>query len=376
MGSRGRNMFLMLLLIIVSLALAACAFLNGTKFGKSPENDRLQRILASAHYADGAFQNLTPTPTLVKGQSSLKIIVAGLFSHKERLRPSEPLPTQRIELTDPNALDRTKDVVIWLGHSSYFIRLGGKTILVDPVLSDHGSPFSFFNKTFPGTDLYAPSDMPEIDYLLITHDHWDHLDYPTVTALREKVKTVICPLGVGEDFEYWGYPKEKIQEAGWDTALRFEHGLSIHVVPARHYSGRGFARNKTLWAGFVLETQQHRLFLSGDTGYGPHFADIGRAFGSFDLVALDGGQYDPRWPLIHMTPEEAVQAAQDLGAASMMLGHVGRFCIAAHPWDEPFLRTVAASRDKSFRLLTPKIGEPVWLDDRQQRFARWWEGVL
>lgn len=126
----------------------------------------------------------------------------------------------------------------------------------------------------------------------------------------------------------------------------------------------------------MLETPQHRLLLSGDTGYGPHFADIGRAFGSFDLVALDGGQYDPRWPLIHMTPEEAVQAAQDLGAASMMLGHAGRFCIASHPWDEPFIRTVAASRDKSFRLLTPKIGEPVWLDGRQQRFTRWWEGVL
>lgn len=197
MGSRGRNMFLMLLLIIVSLVMAACAFLNSAKFGKSPENDRLQRVVASAHYVDGAFQNLTPTPVLVQGQSSLKIIVNGLLSRKERLRPSEPLPTERIELTDPNALDRARDVVIWLGHSSYFIQLGGKTILVDPVFSDHGSPFSFFNKTFPGTDLYTPSDMPEIDYLLITHDHWDHLDYPTVTALREKVKTVICPLGVG-----------------------------------------------------------------------------------------------------------------------------------------------------------------------------------
>lgn len=161
MGCRGRNMFLMLLPTIVCLAIAACAFLNSAKFGKSPENDRLQRIVASAHYADGAFQNLTPTPMLVQGQSSLKIIVSGLFSSKERLRPSEPLPTERIELTDPNALDRARDVVIWLGHFSSFIQLGGKTILVDPVFSDHGSPFSFFNKIFPGTNLYAPSDMPE-----------------------------------------------------------------------------------------------------------------------------------------------------------------------------------------------------------------------
>ncbi len=146
-------------------------------------------------------------------------------------------------------------------------------------------------------------------------------------------------------------------------------------MPARHYSGRGFSRNKTLWAGFVLETPRRRLFLSGDTGYGPHFADLGRAFGGFDLVALDGGQYDARWPLIHMTPEEAVRAAQDLGARSMLLAHVGRFCIAAHAWDEPFKRVVVAGKGKDFRLLTPKIGEPVRLDGREQHFPPWWQGV-
>ncbi len=157
--------------------------------------------------------------------------------------------------------------------------------------------------------------------------------------------------------------------------MQFDSGLTIHVLPARHYSGRGLSKNKSLWAGFVLETPQRRIFLSGDTGYGPHFAEIARTFGSFDLVALDGGQYDPRWPLIHMTPEEAVRAADELGAKSMMLAHVGRFSIASHSWDEPFVRVVEAAKDKDFRLLTPRIGEPVWIDGAAQDFIRWWEGA-
>ncbi len=368
-------MLLLVLLIIVCLVMTACAILNQPRFGKLPEGTRLERIQASPNYTDGAFKNQIPTPTLAEGQSTFKIIVANLFSSHDRLRPEKPLPTVKTKVNGAGAIDQDADLLIWLGHSSYFIRLGGKTILVDPVFSDHGGPFSFINKTFPGTDIYSAADMPEIDYLLISHDHWDHLDYPTVTALQQKVKNVICPLGVGAYFEYWGYPKGKIREADWNTDLYFENGPRITVVSARHYSGRLFEKNKTLWAGFVLETLDRRLFLSGDTGYGPHFSEMARAFGPFDLVALDGGQYDPRWPLIHMTPEQAVRAAEDLDAKSMLLAHVGRFSISTHPWDEPFIRVSEASKNKKFSLVTPKIGEPVWLGDMGQTFGCWWKGI-
>lgn len=368
-------MLLAALLVVVCLAMTACAILRQPRFGKLPEGQRLERIQASPNYADGAFTNLIPTSTLVEGQSTFKIIVTNLFASHERLRPEKPLPVVRTQLAGPGAIDRGTDTLIWLGHSSYFIQLGGKRILVDPVFSDHAGPFSFINKTFPGTDIYSARDMPDIDCLLISHDHWDHLDYPTVIALRRKVEKVICPLGVGADFDYWGYPKEKIREADWNTDVQLENGLTVTAVPARHYSGRLFDKNKTLWAGFVLKTPERRLFLSGDTGYGPHFADIARAYGPFDLVSLDGGQYDPRWPLIHMTPEQAVRAAEDMGARSMLLAHVGRFCISTHPWDEPFVRVVGASREKNFRLLTPKIGEAVRLDDAKQQFSHWWEGM-
>ncbi|AYM91021.1 MBL fold metallo-hydrolase [Serratia sp. 3ACOL1] len=365
-------MLLKIFIAVSCLLLGGCIILGQAKFGKHPEGELLSRIQASPNYKEGEFHNTVPTATLVEGQSSLKIIWKSIFADTTGLRPPGPLPTVKLDLV---SLNPTKDTVIWLGHSSYFIQLAGKRILVDPIFSDHGAPFSFLNKTFLGTDLYTAADMPEIDVLVISHDHWDHLDYSTATALMPKVKVVLSPLGVGAHFERWGYPREKLHEIDWNAALRVGNELTVHVVPARHYSGRLFVRNKTLWAGFVLETPERRIFLSGDTGYGPHIAEIAHRFGGFDLVAIDGGQYDPRWPLIHMTPEEAVLAAQELKAETLLLAHVGRFSISTHSWDEPFVRAVKASKEKPFRLLTPKIGEPVWLDGTEQHFTHWWKEV-
>jgi L-ascorbate metabolism protein UlaG (beta-lactamase superfamily) len=147
------------------------------------------------------------------------------------------------------------------------------------------------------------------------------------------------------------------------------------VLPARHYSGRLLTRNKSLWAGYAITTAGRRIFVSGDSGYGPHFAEIGHRFGGFDLVVLDTGQYDEQWPYIHMTPEEAAHAAQDLQADALLPGHVGKFSLARHSWDAPFRRIAAASEGRSYRLLTPMIGSPILLDDRQQRFSRWWEDL-
>ncbi len=376
MPRRRKTIFTLILMLLFGLTVASCALLRHKQFGAAPEGERLRRIQASPNYAFGEFGNTVPTPMLAEGQSTLKILVHGLFTRSERLRPTAPLPTVRTALTGPDAPGQDEDMVLWLGHSSFYIQLGGRRILVDPVFNDHGSPLPFLNRTFPGTDIYTPADMPEIDVLLISHDHWDHLDYKTVAALRDKVGSVVCPLGVGADFALWGYPASRIHERDWwETGIRFDGGPTITVVPARHYSGRLFDRNKTLWAGFVIETPRTRLLLSGDSGYGPHFAQIARRFGPFDLVALDGGQYDARWPLIHMTPEEAARAAEDLGAGALLLAHAGRFCISEHPWDEPFMRMAEASAGRSFRLLTPKIGQPVRPGDAGQRFDRWWEGL-
>lgn len=372
MGKRLLTIFLYLLVVVLCLALGACAVFNQPRFGKLPQGDRLARIQKSPNYKNGEFQNLIPTPQFSKDVGLVSVIWSGFFEKNERLVPDAPIPAIK---TDLKALNLQKDMVVWLGHSSWFVQLGGKRILIDPVFSDHAGPFSFINKAFDGTSIYTAEDMPEIDCLLISHDHWDHLDYYTVTALRSKVKQVVCPLGVGAYFEYWDYPKDKINEGDWYDKVALGKGITVHVLPARHYSGRLLAKNKTLWAGFALETPNRSIFFSGDSGYGPHFSKIGKAFHGFDLALLDCGQYDPRWAYIHMTPEEAAQAAGDLGARAVIPVHVGRFAIANHPWDEPFKRLTKASQGKSYRLLTPRIGELVALEaeGESSRFSRWWE---
>ena len=356
--------------VFFCFVLGACIYLNQPKFGETPEGARLDAIQNSANYVDGGFKNLIETPKFTKNVSTFSIIRHDLLNPRERLVPDAPIPSLKTDLKD---LERMHDVVIWLGHSSYFIQLGGKRILLDPVFSDHAAPLSFLNKAFAGTNIYHVEDMPEIDYLLISHDHWDHLDYATVVALKDKVHHVVVPLGVGAYLESWGYAPEKIFDADWNEKVDLEDGVTIHVLPARHYSGRLLRQNKTLWAGFVLVSSERKLFFSGDSGYGPHFAEIGRKFGAFDFVALDAGQYDERWAYIHMTPEEAVNAANDLNAAALLPSHVGRFCIARHAWDEPFIRIASANNGEKLQLLTPVIGEAVKLNKRRQKFIHWWE---
>ena len=367
-----RKMLLALLIGFVIVALGIGLYIQQPKFGTLPQGPRLERIQSSPNYADGQFQNLVPTPQFSEGNSTTSVWWYFLFAKKERLIPTGSIPTVK---TDLKTLDKSKDVVVWFGHSSYFMQLGGKRILIDPVFSAYAAPVSFANKAFPGANQYPAEDMPEIDYLLISHDHWDHLDYPTITALKPKVKNVICGLGVGSYFEDWGFDPELIQEADWFTAFEFEDAFTIHVLPARHFSGRLFSRNKTLWIGFALVTPERRVFYSGDGGYGPHFKQIGEMLNGFDLVIMENGQYDKNWPYIHLRPEEVALAAEELKAKALLPGHAGKFAIANHPWDESFERITQASQTKRYRLLTPMIGEPVELENLPQSFSRWWEEV-
>lgn len=367
-----RNMILIVLILCVGLVVTALIILKHPRFGNNPSAEYAKSFQQSANYKDGMFQYPLATPQLADDSNFVTVMWANFFKEKVNTIPDMPIPTVKTNLHE---LNRQDDVVIWLGHSSYYMQLAGKRILVDPVFSDYAAPFSYFNKIFAGTGIYSVEDMPEIDYLLISHDHWDHLDYPTVTELMPKVQTVISPLGIGSHLVYWGYSANKIQEADWFEAITVDDELTIHILPARHYSGRWLSKNKMLWSGFALVTPNQKIFLSGDSGYGPHFKEIATRLDGFDLVMLDSGQYDRRWPYVHMTPEEAVQAAEDLQAKRLMPAHVGKFSIAAHAWDEPFIRIVEATKDKPIELVTPLIGEPLWLDGRAQQFNHWWEGM-
>ena len=358
-----------LTLLVTLLLLGGCTFLKPSRFGSDPQGESLERIRSSSHYIDGEFHNQIPTSILKEGQSTLSIIVSNMMSSVENLRPSEAIPSAKVDI---KALDPAQDIIIWLGHSSFYVQSAGQRILIDPVLSEYASPVSFAVQAFKGSTIYSVADMPDIDLLLITHDHWDHLDYDTVTALKDRVSHVFVPLGVGSHLKGWGYSADKIHEADWYDQFTLNDVLVTYLVPARHYSGRGLTKNKTLWGGFVLESPERRILFSGDSGYSPHFKELGQKFGYFDMVALDMGQYDPRWPYIHMTPEQAAQAALDLNTRALLPAHVGRFNLAQHEWREPFEQIIVQSKDKPYKLLTPLIGEALYFSDAEQDFSLWW----
>lgn len=357
--------------IIVTICLGVIIFIHTPRFGSTPKGERKEKIRQSPNYRDGEFRNLNPTPQFTSDKSSLSVFKDMLFKKKdERLRPKENIPTVKTDLLN---LDRTKDLLVWMGHSSYFMQINGKRILVDPVLSKAASPVWFVNKAFEGTLIYEPDDIPAIDYLIITHDHWDHLDYPTVKALRTRVANVICPLGVGEHFERWKYNVNLITEMDWEDKVTPEPGMNIWCLPSRHFSGRSLKPKQSLWASFMVRTGGKNIFIGGDGGYDTHFKRIGAQFGTVDLAMLENGQYNQNWKYIHMLPEEVLQAGRDLNARMVFPVHNSKYALADHPWDEP-LRKVYELHTGEFILWTPMIGQEIDLNN-PGLFAPWWENV-
>jgi len=357
-------------LALTALLVAVIIFIEQPKFGKVPAGERLERIKRSPHYQEGHFVNLSVTPDLTEGASYLSVMREFLFTRRPERKPVKPLPHMK---TDLHHLDPAADVLVWFGHSSYFMQLDSKRILVDPVLSGSASPLAWTNRSFGGTDAYTVDDIPGIDYLFITHDHWDHLDYETVRALKPKVKTVICALGTGSHFEYWGYDKNAIIEKDWNERIDLDPGFVAYTAPARHFSGRGLRRNRTLWTAFVFQTPSMKIYIGGDSGYDTHFAATGAEHGPFDLAILENGQYDKSWKYIHMMPEEVLQAATDLKAAKLLPVHSGKFAMANHPWNEPLKRLTEQNKTMHIPLLTPVVGELVELRDTAHIYTSWWE---
>lgn len=347
-----------LLTILFASALAAALFVNRKSFGRLPRGERLERIRRSPNYRDGEFRNQVPTMLFTSDKNRFATMLGFLFRRQEGLRPDAPVPAVK---TDLQALDPAEDLLVWFGHSSCLLQLGGRRILVDPVFRA-AAPLGFLNRPFPGTDIYTPEQMPDIDYLLITHDHWDHLDYRTVCSLKERIGRVICPLGVGEHFESWGFAPERLIEMDWDETAVPEAGLEIHCLPARHFSGRGLRSNRTLWASYLLRTPNRQIYLGGDGGYGPHFARIGQQFPGIDLALLENGQYNTDWRNIHTLPEQLPRIAREVGARQIVTVHHSKYALARHRWDEPIGNARRLAQTDSMIVLLPIIGEKVPLD--------------
>ncbi|MFD2581766.1 MBL fold metallo-hydrolase [Pedobacter vanadiisoli] len=340
-------------------------------FGRLPKGLRLEKIRHLENYRDGALQNQSVTLMQPEGVSFFKVLRAFLFEKHPDKTPDKALP-----YVSPNLNGEPKSnapEIIWFGHSSYLIKINGLRILVDPVFSKTPSPFSFIgSKAFWGTDVIKAEEFNNIDILIITHDHYDHLDYKSVLKIAPQVKSIVTSLGVGSHLERWGIKKEKINELCWNESLILFNNLQLTAVPSRHFTGRKFKRNQTLWSAFVLKTPNYQLFLGGDSGYDAHFAKIGEQFGPFDLALLECGQYDAYWPYIHMFPEETVQAAIDLKAKVLMPVHWGKFSLAMHPWNEPVKRVVLAAAAKQLPLVTPKLGETIIINEYLPT-ENWWD---
>ena len=327
--------------------------------GKLPSGKHLEKLRQSLNYKKNAFQNLSETPMKPDDISYWKMLKEFIKKSKDKVPPAL-LPSVKTDLTK---LDFPKPVIVWFGHSSYFIRIENKNFLIDPVFNGNAAPLSFMVKAFPGSNIYKAEDMPPIDYLILTHDHYDHLDFKTVRKLKNKVSKIYCSLGLSSHLKYWGFDISKIIELDWWETQQLENNISLTAAPARHFSGRGIKRGKTFWSSFILKTTDNNLYLGGDSGYDSHFKEIGNKYGPFDIAILEAGQYNTMWPLIHMMPEETAQAAVDLKAKALLPVHWGKFTLAMHSWTDPINRVMSKAKELDLKVLTPKIGQPLILND-------------
>jgi len=367
----------MLIALGIILTIIALFFTDYVSMGRVPHGKRLERCQASPNYNKTGFTNLEPTVLITdnaKRKGIKSVLWSFIFSSKNGLKPKTPLesyPVNREEIE--KAVRQGQDKVIWFGHSSYLLIIGGKTILVDPVFY-HGSPISFINRPFKGTSNFRIHDLPFIDFLVYTHDHYDHLDYKAAKKLKHKSGMTIVPLGVGSHLEYWGFKPEKVVELDWGES--YSQALDGHIpnhmegtdsqeverftfncTPARHFSGRSFKMNRTLWASFVLQTPSKCIYIGGDGGYGKHFKEIGQKY-SIDWAFIENGQYNKRWAYIHTLPDQLHCVMEDLGARHYVTVHHSKFSLSQHKWDEPLGNELKAAEQSGKSLTVLQIGNP------------------
>ncbi|RGD56373.1 MBL fold metallo-hydrolase [Kitasatospora xanthocidica] len=328
----------------------------------------------SPHFADGAFRNPVPTRRLVYERSPLEIPRAQLTGDKTRRTPTAAVPVHRLLPVDLAAPPRSGLRLTWLGHATVLAEIDGRRVLLDPVWGERCSPFSWTGPKRLHPVPLPLSELGPVDVVVISHDHYDHLDMGTVRALIGTGAAFAVPLGVGAHLEHWGVPAERIVELDWWESAEVA-GLTLTATPARHYCSRG-PRTSTLflWASWVVAGGGRRIFHSGDTGYFPGFAEIGRRLGPFDATMMQVGAYSDFWPEVHMTPEEGVRAHLDLGGELLLPIHWCTFNLAPHPWEEPAERVVTAAQTLGARLAVPRPGKP-FEPAAPPALRLWWRAV-
>ncbi len=362
--------------IIIILILALGLLLSGcAAFGTRPNSEEKKKFLNSPQYkADReVFDNRIPNlQDNVKKRIEFKDYFK-IFSSEEGLVPKKKLP--EVHPLTADFLKSSENIkVIWLGHSTVLLNLKGKIVLIDPVFSGSASPFSFMVKRFQPPVLKL-EELPKIDYIVISHDHYDHLDMETMEFFSKKDVQFLVPLGVGSHLVGWDVDRQRITELDWWQSKSID-GLEFTATPAQHFSGRNlFNQNQTLWASWVIKNDTQKIYFSGDSGYDIHFKEIGDKLGPFDLAFVENGQYNPKWCEVHLLPDEVIKAYTDLNAKKLFPIHWGMFKLSFHPWYEPIQLTSKASAERGIHLVSPIMGEIVEVTDERKNID-WWKDYL
>ena len=326
---------------------------------------------SSENFRDGKFQNQHP----VSLNMSFKDMVDSAkkyFKPEEEASPKNMLPVEKVDLASLS--DTQEPQIVWYGHSTFFIRMNGKNLLLDPMLGDVPAPKSWLGKPrFSNTLPLTADELPKLDAVIISHDHYDHLDKETIKQIKDKIDVFYTPLGVSKHLEDWGVAPERIRELDWWQEIKLDD-LTFTCAPSQHFSGRGLADGKsTLWCSWIIASEDYKIYFSGDGGYNTHFAEIGEEYGPFDIALMECGQYNEKWMEIHMFPEQTVQAAIDVRAKVLMPIHWGGFNLAEHTWKEPIERAVSKADELNIPMVTPGIGQVLTLNkEGEYSTEKWW----
>ena len=329
-------------------------------FGARPQGLRLERIKASPRWAGDAFRNVHPVLPELRSATARPPTVSEFLCGGDRRVPRAPLPSVDPTSVWAKRLD-TGLRATWLGHSTVLIEIDGLRVLTDPVWGPRASPSRLAGpKRFQPVPVSLRA-LPRVDVVLISHDHYDHLDYPTIRELARSEVPFVTSLGVGAHLEAWGVPPERITELDWWESHTLPNAeLTITAAPSQHFSGRGLKdRNATLWSSMVIRSRRHAVFFSGDTGLTTEYAAIRERLGPFDLVMLEVGAFHPSWGHIHLGPDNALHALELLGGGAFLPVHWGTFSLAMHAWDEPAETLLALGPKQGVQLVMPRLGEPV-----------------
>ncbi|MEI5908071.1 MBL fold metallo-hydrolase [Bacillus spongiae] len=340
-------------------------------FGKRPQKMKRKSFETSPNYQNGVF-SYPMNKESTSFSSMMTILRDFTITRTPNRKPKERLQMDQVDFS--TELKDHETSFTWFGHSALYIEMSRLRVLVDPMFGTSPTPFPQLSKSrYSGELPFEIEKLPEIDVVLLSHDHYDHLDYGTIKQIKNKVKKFVVPLGVGSHLERWGVSHEKIIELDWWEKVEVKD-ITFRSAPARHFSGRNLHdRNHTLWCSWMMETKQEKFFFSGDGGYGPHFKEIGDRYGPFDLAFLECGQYDERWASVHMFPEQTVQASIDVKANQFVPIHWGAFTLALHSWSNPVERASKEAARLKVPIVTPKIGEKMVIGSSHLPTDEWWK---